>query len=351
MIDNCGICAGGNTGLVPNADEDCNGDCFGTAMMDNCGVCAGGNTGLVPNADEDCEGTCFGTALPGTPCDDGNPNTINDTWDAGCNCVGIPTGCTEDLVLTINTDDMGSETTWEIYNKVGNVLSASGGPYADVPGGTTEIEQICLPAGCFDLFVYDSFGDGIVGGGYTLVDAQQRRIIDNTYNGGGFTTVSTLANNVGWCVPIASNKLIGGANCDNLNYAPSDFMVAQPVAAPAPRPAGASHDNARIAALESAVLALTNSVTLLNQQMTGLATELQKQTNAQNMITITPTATVDAAQDARLDGIDTLLQSLAQNVADYNNQMTTLISQYQSLHPKPRAAPKTAANNFGLKTA
>ena len=127
--------------------------------------------------------------------------------------------------------------------------------------------------------------------------------------------------------------------------------VAQPVAAPAPRPAGASHDNARIAALESAVLALTNSVTLLNQQMTGLATELQKQTNAQNMITITPTATVDAAQDARLDGIDTLLQSLAQNVADYNNQMTTLISQYQSLHPKPRAAPKTAANNFGLKTA
>ena len=120
-------------------------------------TCAGGNTGLVPNADEDCEGTCFGTALPGTPCDDGNPNTINDTWDAGCNCVGIPTGCTEDLVLTINTDDMGSETTWEIYNKVGNVLSASGGPYADVPGGTTEIEQICLPAGFRKLLIHFIF--------------------------------------------------------------------------------------------------------------------------------------------------------------------------------------------------
>ena len=63
MIDTCGVCAGGNTGLIPNADlddcgicfgnnadKDCNGDCFGTAFTDGCGVCAGGNTGVVPNS-------------------------------------------------------------------------------------------------------------------------------------------------------------------------------------------------------------------------------------------------------------------------------------------------------------
>ncbi|MFY0613595.1 MAG: hypothetical protein JXQ99_18840 [Hyphomicrobiaceae bacterium] len=124
---------------------------------------------------------------------------------------------------------------------------------------------------------------------------------------------------------------------------------ASPVASPTANAAATTHQDTRIAALEGAVLALSNSITLLNQQMTSLATELQKQTNAQNMITITPTTptpSVDSAQDARLDGIDTLLQSLAQNVADYNNQMTTLITQYQSLHPKPNA--KT--NNFGLQT-
>lgn len=38
----------------------------------------------------DCLGVPGGTALPGTPCDDGNPGTMNDTWDANCNCVGTP---------------------------------------------------------------------------------------------------------------------------------------------------------------------------------------------------------------------------------------------------------------------
>ena len=29
-----------------------------------------------------------GGALPGTPCDDGDPNTSNDVWTSGCNCAG-----------------------------------------------------------------------------------------------------------------------------------------------------------------------------------------------------------------------------------------------------------------------
>lgn len=86
VIDNCGICSGGNTGLVPNAAKDCNGICFGsdtldcagvcggtaildchgecdgTAFMDDCGICSGGNTGFVPNAGQDCAGVCFGSA-------------------------------------------------------------------------------------------------------------------------------------------------------------------------------------------------------------------------------------------------------------------------------------------------
>lgn len=36
----------------------------------------------------DCLGVVGGTALPGTPCDDGNTETINDTWNASCVCVG-----------------------------------------------------------------------------------------------------------------------------------------------------------------------------------------------------------------------------------------------------------------------
>lgn len=42
----------------------------------------------------DCEGQLNGPALPGTPCDDNNPITVNDTWDANCDCAGsVPGTC------------------------------------------------------------------------------------------------------------------------------------------------------------------------------------------------------------------------------------------------------------------
>jgi len=44
-----------------------------------------------------CDGLIGGSGLIGTPCDDGNPATTNDTWAADCNCVG--TSC-EPPVLT-----------------------------------------------------------------------------------------------------------------------------------------------------------------------------------------------------------------------------------------------------------
>ncbi len=59
-IDDCGVCVGGNTGKIPNADKDCNGVCFGTAVTDDCGICSGGNTGHVANSDKDNCGVCFG---------------------------------------------------------------------------------------------------------------------------------------------------------------------------------------------------------------------------------------------------------------------------------------------------
>ncbi len=36
----------------------------------------------------DCMGIVGGSALPGTPCDDGNPDTENDTWSSNCTCIG-----------------------------------------------------------------------------------------------------------------------------------------------------------------------------------------------------------------------------------------------------------------------
>ena len=93
-IDQCNVCSGGTTGLVPNAScTDCFGVVNGTAAIDQCNVCSGGTTGLIPNAScTDCLGVVNGAALPGTPCNDQNALTENDTWTAGCACVGTPVG-------------------------------------------------------------------------------------------------------------------------------------------------------------------------------------------------------------------------------------------------------------------
>lgn len=38
----------------------------------------------------DCSGIPGGTALPGTPCDDGDPETVNDSYNDACDCAGVP---------------------------------------------------------------------------------------------------------------------------------------------------------------------------------------------------------------------------------------------------------------------
>ncbi|MDQ3101003.1 MAG: PKD domain-containing protein, partial [Bacteroidota bacterium] len=47
----------------------------------------GGITFVAP-AQLDCEGVLGGQAMPGTPCDDGDPNTLNEHWTLDCECEG-----------------------------------------------------------------------------------------------------------------------------------------------------------------------------------------------------------------------------------------------------------------------
>ena len=49
----------------------------------------------------DCLGTTGGTALPGTPCDDGNPDTGDDIWTEGCVCSGVTGITTTDALASM----------------------------------------------------------------------------------------------------------------------------------------------------------------------------------------------------------------------------------------------------------
>ena len=188
----------------------------------NC-VCEG-----TPIGEDDCLGVPGGTALPGTPCDDGNPNTDSDTWNANCECVGVQEGQTV-LVLEVQTDDNGNETTWEILAQGTNTVVCSGGPYVS---NSVITENCTVDNGCYLLRVYDSAGDGMSSGGtggYILRPAGSdgERIIDNRYNfNGDFDgNVSALANNNGFCLPLGNDRVIQ-TSCDKLYWQNNEFIVA-----------------------------------------------------------------------------------------------------------------------------
>jgi hypothetical protein len=50
IVNECGVCVGGTTGVGSEAGRDCNGDCGGGASIDACGTCSGGLTGIEPNS-------------------------------------------------------------------------------------------------------------------------------------------------------------------------------------------------------------------------------------------------------------------------------------------------------------
>jgi len=97
------------------------------------------------------------------------------------------------LTLQLNLDRYGSETTWVIRN--GSNIMASGGPYTSQAANGVYPQPpivVCVPNGCHELVVYDSWGDGICcafgAGSFTLRDAQNNTLVSNTNFTGASTT-------------------------------------------------------------------------------------------------------------------------------------------------------------------
>ncbi len=110
------------------------------------------------------------TSLPNGNADENSSN--NDQ----VNAFMITTGAGLELEVTV--DYFGSETTWEVVDN-GTVL-ASGGPYVNGNAGGTYSEAICVPAGCYQLFFYDVYGDGMTftSGSYVLTDSQGTILVE-----------------------------------------------------------------------------------------------------------------------------------------------------------------------------
>ncbi len=178
-------------------------DCGG-AFCPPCPTCDDG----IQNGDEtgvDCGGLVC-DACP--TCDDGILNGNEVEIDCGGpDCPECP--CLDnDLTLSITLDNYPSETSWEIQDSTGATIY-SGGTYPGEPSGSTLTFDFCVPDGCYEFFIYDSFGDGICCawgiGSYSLINNGDSSILAS---GGDFDNVDSTD----FCL----NAIDPPSGCDSL---------------------------------------------------------------------------------------------------------------------------------------
>ena len=115
------------------------------------------------------------------------------------------------MTLSLTTDNNGAQTSWEIVPSGGGSPACTGGGYAS---NSTITATCCLPNGCYNLRVLDSFGDGLNSGptgGWVLRDANNERLLDNA--GDGIWTGPVAQAPEAFCLPLGTDRLTS-ATCD-----------------------------------------------------------------------------------------------------------------------------------------
>lgn len=130
--------------------------------------------------------------------------TVTDSicTETYCDSIYVSTPCTQNSVtLNLLFDNYATETSWTVTDANGAVV-ANGGGYSSIMNGQNLPIDLCLPAGCYNFNIYDSYGDGICclygNGNYTLLD----NTTGNTLVSGGAFTYAETTN---FCVGGSSN--------------------------------------------------------------------------------------------------------------------------------------------------
>ncbi len=171
-------------GLCDDSDPCTSGETFQADCQ-----CAGGTLVDMDNdglCDTDVADNCVGPNI-GDDCDDGNPNTVNDMIDVDCSCIGINPLFCQNLGLTIGDpcDDGDDCTVGEI---VQSDCTCSGGNILDVDAdGLCDLDMMdnCLGPnigdGCDDgndCTVGEAIQDDCMCGGGALLDNDNDGLCD-----------------------------------------------------------------------------------------------------------------------------------------------------------------------------
>ncbi len=111
------------------------------------GTAAGSGTATL-----DCLGVAGGAAVPGASCNDGDPCTVNDIWNASCQCAGTPqptqvtitpagptSFCAGGSVMLNATASSGSTYVW--YRNASVISGANSSSYSATQAGTYTVQR------------------------------------------------------------------------------------------------------------------------------------------------------------------------------------------------------------------
>lgn len=136
------------------------------------------------------------------------------TGVSGRRCIAqkyVHVPCENQIQVQLHFDTYPAETSWAILGPDGEVVK-SGGLYHFQAAGSTLILEECLPAGCYDFVIYDSYGDGMCcqagEGSYQLVD-QAGQVLAA---GGTFTVAELTAFCVEETTPNLNISIINTTN-------------------------------------------------------------------------------------------------------------------------------------------
>ncbi|MBI1226854.1 MAG: HYR domain-containing protein [Bacteroidetes bacterium] len=140
-----------------NIGDPCNdGDaCTGNDLVQSDCTCAGTFQDADNDGTCDANDLCPGGPEPGSPCNDTDPTTVNDQINSNCQCVGTPTNCTG----IGDADGDGVCTNMDCDDNDPQATSAIGSPCNDGDPCTIN-DQIQPGCGCAGTF-QDSDNDGI----------------------------------------------------------------------------------------------------------------------------------------------------------------------------------------------
>ncbi|MGY8987133.1 MAG: choice-of-anchor B family protein [Flavobacteriales bacterium] len=123
--------------------------------------------------------------------------------------IGFGQNCQyNEVVLQLTTGTWASEVSWSVTDSAGNVIDSTSQTYLD---STTYYDTICLPNGCYNFNMYDTYGDGWQGGSYILVDSLSNVIssgnLQGSYSFGSnlFSINSSACPVLGCTLPLAIN--------------------------------------------------------------------------------------------------------------------------------------------------